>query len=110
MGGVMPPKLPQRKGWSVEHAARRDGQSKDSLAWLVRNFCPPPSPTLRTGAHSALSVHGLLERLCDALRRFQQGIVGEMGVARGGLGLGVAEDSLGAEGLCGTDARPRKGG
>ena len=29
----------------------------------------------------------------NALRCFLQGIVGEMGVARGGLGLGVAEDS-----------------
>ena len=77
----------------MEHVARHDGQSEDSLAWLVRLLLPATFGDFGTGAPRALSVHGLLERRCDALRRFLEGIVGEMGVARGGLGLGVAEDS-----------------
>ena len=83
----MSPELPQRKVWSVEHAARHDGQSEDSLVWLVRLFLPATFGDFWNWAPRALSVHGLLERRCVALRGLLQGIVGEMGVARGGLGV-----------------------
>ena len=79
--------------FNLTEASDEPAVSQALRAELNELVAPLPSATLGTGAPGALSVHGLLERRCDAFRRFLQGIVGEMGVTRGGLGLGVAEDS-----------------